>query len=437
MNVSVIIPVWNGEGVIGQCLEALYAHVTASLLEVICVDNASTDGSAEVIARFPQVRLLRQPVNLGFAGGVNVGLAAAQGDILLLLNQDCLVHEGWATAVLHPFTLSPKTGIVGGLIFREDGSLDHAGAAISRPQAYGAHETTPPASTEPYSVEYVTGAFFAIRRAVWQSIGPLDDAFYPGYFEESDYCYRARHHGYDILCAQAAQATHLRNSRAWRQDPLRHQANQNRSRYRFIAKHFSAAEVVTFCAAEERELAEEEMHSHQTISRLLALRDTLRDLPAIAARCQQDFGRPPTPERERLLSVSFTRLLRRAWAKLQEEERITAVARFNANIQTGQEKLRQLQEQERDILHQIYFRDPRDTQTEPTSRRLWRLLVLRPISFVTLREYRLLARLNTLHVAHLDQLNDLYNKQRLLEKYLNQMNERLELLETLTDYEYR
>jgi GT2 family glycosyltransferase len=445
MKVSVIIPVWNGEAVIGRCLKALYDHATTSLQEVICVNNASDDGSAAIIAAFPQARLLEQPANLGFAGGVNVGLAVAQGDILVLLNQDCLVHEGWLTAVITTFTQSPQTGVAGGLIFNEDGTLDHAGAFISRPEGFGEHETAVVNPTTTYPVEYVTGALFAIRRAVWQTIGPLDDGFYPGYFEESDYCYRARQRGYEIVCAPDIQATHLRSSRAWQQDPIRHQANQHRSRYRFIAKHFSAAEIVAFGAAEELGIGQEGEHINQTIGRLLALRDTLRDLPAITARRQQDLGGPPNPERDRLLSVSFTRLLRRTWAKLQERERITAVARLNTNIQASQEKLKQLQAQERDLLAQIYYRDPRDPQAEPQSRRLWRLFVLRPISLLTLREHRLLSRLNTLHVAHLDQLNDLYNKQRLLETQLNsllhsqfsQIHKRLDLLEKLTDYEYR
>jgi GT2 family glycosyltransferase len=448
MKVSVIIPVWNGEAVIGECLKALYAHATASLLEVICVDNASMDGSAAIIASFPQARLLEQPVNLGFAGGVNVGLAAAQGDLMVLLNQDCLVHEGWLTAVTAAFSQSPQAGIVGGLIFHEDGTLDHAGAHISRPEGYGEHETAVLHPTAPYPVEYVTGALFAISRAAWQALGPLDDGFYPGYYEESDYCYRARQRGYDILCAPAIQATHLRSSRAWQQDPLRHQANQHRSRYRFIAKHFSAAEIVAFGEAEEEGLDQEGLHIHQIIGRLLALRDSLRDLPALSARRQQEPGQPANPERERLLNVTFTRLLRRTWAKLQEREIVTAVAQLHTNIQASQEKLKQIQKQESDLLAQIHFRHPGDSATEPGHKQRWRTLALRTLSLITLREHRLLARLTTLQVAHLDQLNDLYNKQRLLEKHLNHVNnnlnnqisrlsKRLDLLEKLIDYEYR
>ena len=84
---SVIIPVWNGAEVVLDALAAVFANSDEWLLEVICVDNASQDQSAALIeTHYPQVKLLKQVVNLGFAGGVNVGLKAAQGDILVLLN---------------------------------------------------------------------------------------------------------------------------------------------------------------------------------------------------------------------------------------------------------------------------------------------------------------------------------------------------------------
>ena len=429
MKTSVIIPVWNGAEIVGRCLEALFTSAEPSSLEVICVDNASADGSAQAVAKFPQARLLRQPVNLGFAGGVNVGLTAAQGDLLVLLNQDCLVHEGWLTAVTDSFRHNPNLGILGGIIYNQDGTIDHAGAHISHPEGYGVHETAVANSTAPYPVEYVTGALFVIRRTVWQTIGPLDDNFYPGYFEESDYCYRARAHGYEIACAPGVQATHLRSSSEWQKDPVRHNANQHRSRYRFIAKHFTVAEFDAFVAAEEQALCQPDVHPHQTMGRLLALRDTLRQLPAIAASRQQEQGQVPPATVERMLQVGFTRLLRRTWAHAQETD--TAVTAARAALQTARKRLQQLQLQEYALLHQIYFRHPQETEPESLVRRIWRLLVLRPLSFITLRDYLLLSQLNTLHVVRLDQLTTM---QQLLDELLQH---RLELLENLTNYEYR
>jgi GT2 family glycosyltransferase len=436
MKVSIIIPVWHGETVIFDCLQAIHFYSDPAIMEIICVNNASPDNSTEVIAQFPQVRLLEQPVNMGFAGGVNIGLMAAQGDLLVLLNQDCLVHEGWLTAVIATFAQSPQTGIVGGLIFHADGSLDHAGAYISRPRAYGVHETAVTNPSAPYPVDYVTGALFAIRRAAWQTIGPLDDSFYPGYFEESDYCYRARHHGYEIFCAPDIQATHLRSSRTWQQDPLRHQTNQNRSRYRFIAKHFSAAEIIAFAEAEDENIGEGELHIHQIIGRLLALRDTLRDLPTIAASRQQDLGQPPSPAHERLLSVNFTRLLRCTWAKLQERETAMSVTQLQVKLRTSQGILAQLQEQEHQLQQQINNRlQSQQNQPDTLRQRIWRRFILQPLGITALQDdYHSLFRLNAIQLNRLNQLDEMH---KLLSSLENEANTRLELLEKLIDYEYR
>ncbi len=456
MKTSVIIPVWNGATVIGRCLEALFTYAHPPLLEVICVDNASVDDSTQVVIQFPQARLLRQPVNLGFAGGVNVGMAAARGDLFVLLNQDCLVHEGWLTAITNPFRHNPKLGILGGILYNQDGTIDHAGAYISRPEGYGVHETAVANPTAPYPVDYVTGALFAIRRAVWQAIGPLDENFYPGYFEESDYCYRARAQGYEIACAPNVQATHLHSSIEWQKDPIKHNANQHRSRYRFIAKHFTVEEFNNFIVAEEQALCQPDVHPHQTIGRLLALRDTLRELPDVAAGRQHTQAPIPPTTVKRMLQVGFTHLLRRAWAYTQETVQTAAVqettgetavstAESHTTLRTAQNHLQRLQAQEYALLHQIYFRHPQETKPESWVRRVWRLLVLRPLSFLTLRDYLLLSQLNTLHVARLDQLTTRQNlleaqfqhRLGLLEQRLGLLEQRLGLLETLTDYEYR
>ncbi len=413
MKVSVIIPVWHGDSVIAQCLEAVFARSGETLHEVICVDNASPDTSAAIIAeQFPQVRLLPQPVNLGFAGGVNAGIMAARGDVFMLLNQDCLPHEGWLTAVTQTFAQHPQIGIIGGTIYNADETVNHAGAHIRHPDGYSVHETAVPPTSDPQIVDYVNGAVFAIRREVWQQNGRFDDDFYPGYFEESDYCYRARKNGYQVAYVPSVQATHLFSSREWQKDPLRHSANQHRSRYRFVSKHFTAVQLSPFFTAEANALDQADLHIHQIMGRLLAARDTLRDQAAIANARQRDLDQPISREHERLLSRGFTRLLRLSWA------------RAHRHIDANQQKRQELRQQEYDLLTKIYFRAPNETQPESTGQRLWRLLVKRPLSFITLRDYLLLAQLNTLHIARLD----------LLEQQLNQ---RLHLLETLTDYEYR
>jgi GT2 family glycosyltransferase len=320
MKVSIIIPVWNGAAVVESCLRAVAAHSGADLLEVIAVDNASGDDSTLRIERtarqnaFPIV-LLRQPVNLGFAGGVNVGLRAARGDLLVLLNQDCIVEPGWLTALCTGLHAHPEFGVAGCTLLNPDASVNHAGAVLELPLAMGHHLTEIP--TTPRTVDYVTGAVFAIRRATWERVGELDDGFYPAYYEETDYCFRARRHGFEIGYVPAARVRHLANSRAWQDDPLEHFANQQRMRYRFVAKHLAGDALSAFFLAELAALDQEPEHL-LAMARLLGARTTRRALPAILARRAQELAEVDDPVRARQLETWFTTLERQAMRRTRQ-----------------------------------------------------------------------------------------------------------------------
>lgn len=425
MKISVIIPVWNGAAVISQCLEAIYKQSSPDLFELICVDNGSTDNSATQIGKqFPQATLLTQPTNLGFAGGVNVGLHAATGDLLVLLNQDCLVQPGWLDALRQAVTQNRALGIVGGQIFNADGSVNHAGAVLQRPLAYGHHLTT-----KTHHIEYVTGAMLGITRHAWETVGKFDEGFFPAYFEEVDYCFRARQAGFEIEYVAGATAVHLFNNKSWQTDPIRHSANQHAMRYRFVAKQFSLAELEPFFTAETAAI-QQEIYYEQAIGRLLGLRQLLPSLPDIQNVRAQHLQQSRPPEEARTLQTKFAELLHHALdatlsTSLQREP--IAPSPLDRSWQETWQRLQTLQQQEHDLLARIYFIKPDEAAHEPGWRRWWRLLVLRPFSFLIGRDYYLLSQLNTLHVARLDQMNKL---NRLLER-------RLLLLETVTRYEHR
>lgn len=425
MRATVIIPVWNGEAVLEECLTAVLTPPSPHLHELICVDNGSQDGSRQrIAAKFPQTILLPQPTNLGFAGGVNVGLRAATGDLLILLNQDCVVQPGWLDALCRAIEQNPAWGIVGGQIFNADGSLNHAGAVLQRPLAYGHHLTT---ANQP--IEYVTGALFAITRRAWETVGEFDEGFFPAYFEEVDYCFRAHQAGFAIGYAAGATAVHLFNNKSWQTDPIRHSANQHAMRYRFVAKQFSLAELEPFFTA-ETEAIQQEIYYEQAIGKLLGLRQLLPSLPDIQNVRARQLQQSRPPEEARTLQTQFTELLHHALdatlsTSLQREP--VAPSPLDRSWQETWQRLQTLQQQEHDLLARIYFIKPGEAAHEPGWRRWWRLLVLRPFSFLIGRDYYLLSQLNTLHVARLDQMNKL---NRLLER-------RLLLLETLTRYEHR
>jgi GT2 family glycosyltransferase len=436
MQASIVIPVWNGASVVSDCLDAIYAHCGDELLEVICLDNASRDDSAILIAdRFPQVRLIHQPVNLGFAGGVNAGIEVAQGDISVLLNQDSMVQPGWLAALIQVFEHRPEFGIAGCTIYDPDGTVNHAGAMIRRPDAYGVH-LTGIGDGQPRAVEYVTGTAFAIRRQAWDYVGQFDEGYYPAYYEESDYCYRARRKGIETVYVPEARVTHLFSSRDWQVEPTRHTANQHRSRYRFVCKHFDGREVAEFFEAEYAAV-EAESYFDQAVGRAMAARDTLRGLADILERCRLDLGESPPSTQRRQLDVGFTQVLRQSLAvarRLIQGELLEPASELNQAWRAANERAQVLRQREHDLLTRIYFKAPADDRPEPTVKRWFRLLVLRPLSFLIGRDYLLLAELNTVHVARMDQMDkmdELYQLSR------DQWERRLELLEILTDYDYR
>ena len=435
MEISIIIPVWNGVEVVSDCLDAVYAHSGDALLEVVCVDNASRDRSADLIAdAYPQVRLIRQQVNLGFAGGVNAGIEAAHGDAFVLLNQDCVVQPGWLDALLRAFEACPGAGIAGGTILDQDGVVNHAGAMIRRPDAIGVH-LTDVGDGQPRTVEYVTGTVFAIRRQTWDAVGRFDEGYYPAYYEESDYCLRARRRGIETVYAPETRAVHLFSSREWQQDPVKHTANQHRARYRFVCKHFDPHEneIAAFFDAESA--AVEAVHYFdQAVGRAIGARDTLRALVDILERRRVDLDDTLTPALRRQLQVGFTHVLRRSFAvarQLSPARPEWVPDNLEGDWQAVRDRLQELQQREYDLLTRIYFKPPSAEHSEPALRRLFRLLVLRPLSFLIGRDYLLLSQLNTVHVARMDQLR------RQMELMDRLYRRRLALLETLIDYDYR
>lgn len=315
IQVSIIIPVWNGAETIVGCLDAIYSAVDQTRCEVICVDNASLDNSAELIAtRFPQVRLIRQVINLGFAGGVNAGIAMAGGEAFFLLNQDCLLEKGWFEQLMRALDAQPDNGIIGCTILNADGTVNHAGAWIVFPTAQGIHLTD--ASSR--SFDYVTGAAMVIRRKAWQTIGEFDAGFYPAYYEDADYCLRARRKGIGLACIPTVRVTHLFSNHEWQREPLKTWANQHVMRYRFVAKHFGALELVEFFAAERQAIAQE-TYFDQIVTRWIAARDILRNASDLRQRCQFDFGELVADERYRQWQVGWTSVLRDAVVRLRHE----------------------------------------------------------------------------------------------------------------------
>jgi GT2 family glycosyltransferase/glycosyltransferase involved in cell wall biosynthesis len=252
-SVSVIVLTWNGAAFAEDCLTALEAQDYREF-EVIVVDNGSSDGTPKLVAeRFPRAKLISNERNLGFAAGNNIGLRASTGDLIVLLNQDTQVRPGWLEALASTFD-DPTVAIAGCKLLYPDGTIQHAGGYLfgSRGDSdhWGRHALDDGRFDEAMDVEYVTGAALAIRRTVVDKIGLLDEAFGPAYYEDTDWCYRARAAGFRVVYQPRAIVTHHESVSTEASSYGQKQA-LNRGRVRFLFKHLALNELLQeFRAAE-------------------------------------------------------------------------------------------------------------------------------------------------------------------------------------------
>jgi O-antigen biosynthesis protein len=252
---SIIIPAWNGKDYIEACLNSLLAQ-DYSNFEVIVVDNASKDGSANLVAeKFPTVRLIRNGRNLGFAGGVNVGLRAAQGEVLILFNQDAMAKPGWLQALVSGLLVAPNIGVAGCKILKVNSfTLQHAGGYLSRPQALPGHFGIGQIDSGQYDqlldVDFITGAAIAIRREVVEKIGYFDESFF-FYFEDVDYCYRARAAGFRVVYVPTA-VLHHHDKASLGAETLSYYSRFHTSRLQFALKHWGAPYFISQFQPAER-----------------------------------------------------------------------------------------------------------------------------------------------------------------------------------------
>lgn len=209
---SVVIPNWNGRRYLIDCLASLQQQ-TVSELEIIVVDNASTDGSQALINEgFPQVQLIALPENRGFTGACNIGIAAAQGDIIALLNNDTEAQANWVQALADAFHSHPEVGMVASkmLLFDQRDHFHTAGDTFGTDGSAGNRGAWQKDVGQFEREEYVFGACggaAAYRRSMLDEIGLLDDDFF-FLLEDIDLAWRAQLAGYKVLYAPAAVVYH-------------------------------------------------------------------------------------------------------------------------------------------------------------------------------------------------------------------------------------
>lgn len=183
---------------------------------MLVVDNASADGTATLLAeRYPTVRVLKNPVNAGFAGGVALALTAVTTPVVVLLNNDAVVRSGWLAALLAGFGEPSVAGVTSRLLL-PDGRVNSAGGALTR-NGYGHDvgfgEPDGPRFDQPAEVAYGCGAALALRTDAVRDVGGVDPRFFL-YYEDVDLSWRLRLAGYRIAYAPDAVVVHEHSASA-------------------------------------------------------------------------------------------------------------------------------------------------------------------------------------------------------------------------------
>ncbi|HYP41807.1 MAG TPA: glycosyltransferase family 2 protein [Chloroflexia bacterium] len=264
-DLSIIIVSWNVRDLLTQCLTALSSDEVRGALrvEIIVVDNASTDGSADAASAFPGVRLIANKRNLGYGRANNQGFQAAQGNYLMVLNPDTVPQAGSLEALVKFAETHPRTGIVAPRLLNVDMTVQPAAfhfptllmAAIDlfplprivpgrvrqwlAASALNGRYPGESKATQPFRIDHPLGACMLINRRAYECVSGFDPAIFM-YSEEVDLALRFAGTGWECWQVPAARVVHL-GGQSTRQMPGRMFIELWRSRLYLYSKHYSPA----------------------------------------------------------------------------------------------------------------------------------------------------------------------------------------------------
>ncbi len=257
LDLTVVVVNWNVRDLLRRCLHSVLAH--AIRLEIIVVDNASSDGSAAMVrAEFPSVRLIANEENRGFTAATNQGLALAQGRYLLLLNPDTEVVGDALATMVHYMDAHPEVGALGPQLRYPDGSRQPSRRRFPTFATALVESTviqewwrdnrflrryymadTPDDAIQ--AVDWVVGACLLVRREVYDQVGGLDEGFFM-YSEELDWCRRIKEAGWQVVYLPTATIIHHEGRSSEQVVPARHIHFQS-SKVRYFRKHHGALQA--------------------------------------------------------------------------------------------------------------------------------------------------------------------------------------------------
>ena len=236
MDLSVVIVNYNVREFLNNALVSVFKALKGMKGEVIVVDNASDDGSCELVTRaFPRVRLISNKANVGFAKANNQALARAKGKYLMLLNPDTVVQEDTFRVLMNFFDANADVGMAGCKILNPDGTLQlpcrrsfptpwvaftkvsGLSSVFANTRLFGRYNLTYLNPDESYEVDAISGSCMMIRREVFKSIGGLDENFFM-YGEDLDWCYRVQKAGWKVFYVADTKIIHYKGESTRRSD---------------------------------------------------------------------------------------------------------------------------------------------------------------------------------------------------------------------------
>lgn len=247
-TISVLIPAYNGAFWLAETLD----HIKRSSIprQVIVVDNASVDKTMKIITGISDIHVLRNDKNLGFSHAINQAAAASRGKILVALNQDSYIQSD-SLELIHAFLVSRSPAVIGGALTFPDATYQPscgpfptlAGTLWRKllPRDRRKSYLFTPQGDEPAKVDWVTGAFLACTRETFERIGGFDEDYFM-YYEDVDFCMRARKAGIPTYFLPAAKAVHVDPHSARKDVPVWLQREIRRSQMAYFRKHRPAWE---------------------------------------------------------------------------------------------------------------------------------------------------------------------------------------------------
>jgi GT2 family glycosyltransferase len=254
VDVSIIIVNWNTKQLLQDCLTSVYERAGEVDYEIIVVDNASTDGSAEMIKiDFRQVILIENTENRGFAAANNQGMAVAKGRYVLLLNSDTVVLDNVIANTVRFADENPQAAVAGCRVLNPDRTLQrtcfmfpsilnmllsstYLYKLFPKNRFFGREQMTWWDRSDVRKVDVVTGCFMLVRREAIEQVGVMDERFFM-YGEETDWCYRFWKKGWTVMFAPVGQIIHF-GGQSTAKRPVAMIVQLRLSILKFIRKHY-------------------------------------------------------------------------------------------------------------------------------------------------------------------------------------------------------